>query len=142
MQLSLFQEHHPKPGLPYNGIERHAFLPNNVDGREIVTLLKKAFDSGLVFTISDSHMTGRKDVITWNDIHHKTSVHGGPIGCVAVSLSFMYGVDLCFTFVSLLYVIVYFVDAIFLSSLCMSVYLGDIFMCVFVSLLRQQLLSY
>ena len=134
MQLSMFQEHHPNPGQPYNGIERHAFLPNNVDGREVVTLLKKAFDAGLIFTISDSHTTGRKDVITWNDIHHKTNVHGGAIGCVAVSLSFVYGVELCFPLVLLVYVIVSFVDDIFMSSLCMSVYLGDTFMCIIVSL--------
>ena len=42
-------------------------------------MLKKAFDAGLVFKISDSRVTGQQSVITWNDISHKTSILGGPI---------------------------------------------------------------
>ncbi|CAH2304962.1 poly [ADP-ribose] polymerase 14-like [Pelobates cultripes] len=57
-------------------------LPNDADtvrdGRVILQLLKRAFDQRLVFTIGVSRTTGAKDCVTWNDIHHKTSPHGGP----------------------------------------------------------------
>ncbi|XP_052772071.1 uncharacterized protein LOC128211381 isoform X1 [Mya arenaria] len=73
------QEHgHPHPGRSYKGISRKAYLPNSVEGREVLRLLRKAFDARLVFTIGDSKMSGKSDVLTWNDIHHKTSINGGP----------------------------------------------------------------
>ncbi|KAL5022517.1 hypothetical protein ScPMuIL_001672 [Solemya velum] len=68
---------HPNPGRSYSGIHRQAYLPNNAEGREVCRLLKKAFDARLVFTIGESRTTGCDGVITWNDIHHKTSLHGG-----------------------------------------------------------------
>ena len=40
-------------------------------------MLKKAWDMKLTFTVGTSLTTGAKDVITWNDIHHKTSRSGG-----------------------------------------------------------------
>ncbi|XP_063284765.1 E3 ubiquitin-protein ligase DTX3L [Pelobates fuscus] len=69
---------HPNPGKPYHGTHRTAYLPDTKDGQEILQLLKRAFDQRLVFTIGDSRTTGAKDCVTWNDIHHKTSTHGGP----------------------------------------------------------------
>ena len=48
-----------------------------MEGREILQLLKKAFDARLVFTIGESVTSGRTGVLTWNDIHHKTSMTGG-----------------------------------------------------------------
>ncbi|KAK6185919.1 hypothetical protein SNE40_008053 [Patella caerulea] len=71
-------ESHPNPGRPYEGIRRRAYLPNNKDGQDILQLLYKAFDARLIFTIGDSCTTGKSGVITWNDIHHKTSMTGGP----------------------------------------------------------------
>jgi deltex-like protein len=56
---------------------RLAYLPNNPAGKEVLGLLRKAFDAGLTFTIGRSTTTGREDVITWNDIHHKTSTNPG-----------------------------------------------------------------
>lgn len=68
----------PHPGKPYSGTERKAYLPNNKEGREILSLLKRAFDDQHIFTIGRSTTTGQDNVITWNDIHHKTSISGGP----------------------------------------------------------------
>ncbi|NXX20129.1 DTX3L ligase, partial [Podargus strigoides] len=69
---------HPNPGKPYNATSRVAYLPDNKEGREILQLLKRAFTQKLIFTVGYSHTTGARDVITWNDIHHKTSISGGP----------------------------------------------------------------
>lgn len=69
---------HPNPGKPYHGIQRTAYLPNNKEGKEVLELLFKAFQQKLIFTVGQSRTTGISDVITWNDIHHKTSWMGGP----------------------------------------------------------------
>uniref|UniRef100_A0A8B9HYJ1 E3 ubiquitin-protein ligase n=1 Tax=Anser brachyrhynchus TaxID=132585 RepID=A0A8B9HYJ1_9AVES len=69
---------HPNPGEPYHAISRTAYLPNNKEGREILQLLQRAFRQKLIFTVGQSHTTGLQGVITWNDIHHKTSMYGGP----------------------------------------------------------------
>uniref|UniRef100_K1QYY2 E3 ubiquitin-protein ligase n=1 Tax=Magallana gigas TaxID=29159 RepID=K1QYY2_MAGGI len=63
---------HPNPGQPYEGTERRGFLPDNKEGQKVQRLLKKAFDRRLVFTIGYSRTTGKDNVVTWNDIHHKT----------------------------------------------------------------------
>lgn len=68
---------HPSPGKPYHGTHRIAYLPDNSEGRNVLSLLKKAFDQKLIFTIGQSRTTGRDDCVTWNDIHHKTKVNGG-----------------------------------------------------------------
>ncbi|XP_021355425.1 uncharacterized protein LOC110451632 [Mizuhopecten yessoensis] len=69
---------HPTPGKHYQGITRPGFLPDNEKGRLVAKLLKIAFDRRLVFTIGSSRTTGNDWVVTWNDIHHKTSMDGGP----------------------------------------------------------------
>ncbi|XP_067666967.1 uncharacterized protein [Haliotis asinina] len=69
---------HPHPGRVYHGTSRVAFLPNNKEGEKVYRLLKLAFDRKLTFTVGRSATTGRDDVVTWNDIHHKTSIDGGP----------------------------------------------------------------
>ena len=74
---------HPNPGQRYYGTARTAFLPDCHEGREVLQLLKRAFDSRLTFTIGTSVTTGMRNVVTWNDIHHKTSIHGGSTGYVA-----------------------------------------------------------
>uniref|UniRef100_A0A8D0HHX9 E3 ubiquitin-protein ligase n=1 Tax=Sphenodon punctatus TaxID=8508 RepID=A0A8D0HHX9_SPHPU len=71
-------QNHPNPGRHYGGTYRTAYLPNNKEGKEILKLLRKAFDQKLIFTVGQSRTTGANDVITWNDIHHKTSTTGGP----------------------------------------------------------------
>ncbi|XP_066204008.1 E3 ubiquitin-protein ligase DTX3L [Saccopteryx leptura] len=79
MKGGIQTEEHPNPGTPYSGINRIAYLPDNKEGREVLKLLKKAFDQKLIFTVGDSRVSGLSNVITWNDIHHKTSQYGGPL---------------------------------------------------------------
>ncbi|XP_078538548.1 E3 ubiquitin-protein ligase DTX3L isoform X2 [Lissotriton helveticus] len=69
---------HPNPGQRFQGAHRRAYLPNNDEGQNILHLLKKAFNQKLIFTIGQSRTTGTSNIVTWNDIHHKTSMHGGP----------------------------------------------------------------
>lgn len=71
-------EEHPNPGVHYRRERRVAFLPDCPQGQLAVKLLRVAFDRRLVFTIGYSRTTGRDNVITWNDIHHKTNIQGGP----------------------------------------------------------------
>ncbi|KAM9033788.1 E3 ubiquitin-protein ligase DTX3L isoform 2-T2 [Sarcophilus harrisii] len=69
---------HPHPGRSYQGTHRMAYLPDNEEGRQVLKLLQKAFEQKLIFTIGQSRTLGTNDVITWNDIHHKTQLFGGP----------------------------------------------------------------
>ncbi|XP_068102384.1 E3 ubiquitin-protein ligase DTX3L-like [Hyperolius riggenbachi] len=71
------KENHPHPGRHYSGTSRTAYLPDNPEGRDILQLLRKAFDQRLIFTVGDSCITGATDTVIWNDISHKTSVTGG-----------------------------------------------------------------
>ena len=71
---------HPNPGQYYQGTSRAAYLPGNSEGREVLQLLKRAFDARLVFTIGTSNTTGRSNQVIWNDIHHKTNRFGGALG--------------------------------------------------------------
>ncbi|KAG8007892.1 Extended synaptotagmin-1 [Nibea albiflora] len=73
-------EKHPNPGKSYHSIQRTAYLPDTKEGREVLHLLKKAFDQKLIFTVGTSRTTGLENQVTWNDIHHKTSTSGGPEG--------------------------------------------------------------
>ncbi|XP_036383669.1 E3 ubiquitin-protein ligase DTX3L isoform X2 [Megalops cyprinoides] len=71
-------EEHPNPGHRYEGASRTAFLPDSPEGRSVLKLLQRAFDQRLIFTIGQSSTSGRTNVVTWNDIHHKTNREGGP----------------------------------------------------------------
>ncbi|NXC14959.1 DTX3L ligase, partial [Corythaeola cristata] len=78
MRSGIQTSNHPNPGKPYVATSRTAYLPDNREGREILQLLKRAFSQKLIFTVGQSRTTGAQGVITWNDIHHKTSMYGGP----------------------------------------------------------------
>ncbi|KFV45131.1 E3 ubiquitin-protein ligase DTX3L, partial [Gavia stellata] len=78
MNSGIQTSNHPNPGKPYDATCRRAYLPDNKEGREILQLLRRAFDQKLIFTVGQSRTSGAQDVITWNDIHHKTSMTGGP----------------------------------------------------------------
>lgn len=69
---------HPNPGVRYPGTNRVAYLPDSPEGNRVLGLLRRAFEQRLIFTIGTSMTTGMQNVITWNDIHHKTSIFGGP----------------------------------------------------------------
>ncbi|KAK1151023.1 putative E3 ubiquitin-protein ligase DTX3 isoform X1 [Acipenser oxyrinchus oxyrinchus] len=71
-------EEHPNPGVCYPGTDRVAYLPDSPEGNRALAMLRKAFDQRLIFTIGTSMTTGMSNVITWNDIHHKTCIWGGP----------------------------------------------------------------
>ncbi|KAK6637880.1 hypothetical protein RUM44_008302 [Polyplax serrata] len=65
---------HPNPGRPYYavGFPRVCYLPDTDKGRLVLDLLKIAFERRLIFTVGSSVTTGKEDVVTWNEIHHKT----------------------------------------------------------------------
>ena len=65
-------------GRKYTGTKRICYLPNNKEGREILGMLKIAFDRKLTFVVGTSITTGKKNVVVYNGIHHKTSTNGGP----------------------------------------------------------------
>ncbi|XP_052466379.1 E3 ubiquitin-protein ligase DTX3L-like isoform X3 [Carassius gibelio] len=69
---------HPNPGNSFHGTSRHAYLPDNHEGREVLKLLRRAFDQKLIFTVGTSTTSGLENAVTWNDIHHKTNKQGGP----------------------------------------------------------------
>ncbi|OPL33018.1 hypothetical protein AM593_00619, partial [Mytilus galloprovincialis] len=69
---------HPNPGKVYRGTKRTAYLPDNPEGQKVHRLLRRAFQQRILFTIGSSRTTGKEDVVTWNDVHHKTRTDGGP----------------------------------------------------------------
>jgi len=72
----VMQSDHPNPGKWYKGTTRFAYLPDSPQGRQILQLLRRAFEAELVFTIGTSNTTGKDNVVIWNDIHHKTKPSG------------------------------------------------------------------
>ena len=72
--------YHDNPGKKYPATTRTAFLPNNQEGRQLLTRLKYAWMHGLNFTIGTSLTTGQRDSVVWSSIHHKTSLNGGAYG--------------------------------------------------------------
>jgi len=69
---------HPNPDQPYEGTSRTAYLPDTPDGRDILSLIKTAWDRKLLFRIGTSVTTGADNQVIWNGIHLKTNTHGGP----------------------------------------------------------------
>ena len=63
-------------------ILRICYLPDCPKGRMVLQLLAIGFKRRLIFTVGRSVTTGREDVVTWNEIHHKTEPgigdHGFP----------------------------------------------------------------
>ena len=54
-----------------------AYLPDNLGGREVCSLLRKAFDERLLFTIRKDSVNGRNRIVL-NGIELKTARTGGP----------------------------------------------------------------
>ncbi|KAK6168095.1 hypothetical protein SNE40_021991 [Patella caerulea] len=71
-------ENHPNPGTRYLPTRRTAYLPATTEGTKVCKMLIVAFKRKLIFTVGKSTTTGQENRITWNDIHHKTSMSGGP----------------------------------------------------------------
>jgi deltex-like protein len=74
------RNYHPNPCTLYPGEKRRAFLPDNEEGRELLTRLRYAWKHGLIFQIGTSMTTKKSNVVVWTDIPHKTSLKGGPYG--------------------------------------------------------------
>jgi len=73
-------DYHPNPGHPYDLTHRTAYLPNNEQGRELLTRFKFAWHYGYIFNIGRSQATGLENQVTWTTVPHKTSLQGGPFG--------------------------------------------------------------
>ena len=76
---------HPSPGVRYGGTNRYAYLPDTREGREVLELLRRAFDQRLVFTVGRSLTNGTDNVVIWNGIHHK--VHSSILNILNYGLS-------------------------------------------------------
>jgi hypothetical protein len=74
------REYHPNPGTPYPGEKRRAFLPDNDEGRELLTRLRYAWKHGFIFQIGTSMTSKKSNVVVWTEIPHKTSLKGGQYG--------------------------------------------------------------
>ena len=69
------QDHrHPNPGVWFDGVTRDAYLPDNPEGNRVLELFKKAWKMKKTFTVGRSLSYNEDNRITWNDIHHKTSL--------------------------------------------------------------------
>jgi deltex-like protein len=71
-------ERHPHPGARFSGTHRVAYLPGTSKGFEALGMLQQAWDQQLLFRVGTSITTGLSNTVIWNDIHHKTSIQGGP----------------------------------------------------------------
>jgi hypothetical protein len=69
--------YHINPGQRQHGKHAIAYLPNNVDGQNLLKRLKYAFVHGLTFTVGSSMTTNAQNQCTWSSIHHKTQISGG-----------------------------------------------------------------
>ncbi|KAM5135427.1 uncharacterized protein ACMZJ9_018009 [Mantella aurantiaca] len=64
----------PHPGKPYKGGTFLAYIPENNEGKKLLSLLEKSLNQDLTFKITS---TEHGDVVTWHKIPHKTSLFGG-----------------------------------------------------------------
>lgn len=72
--LFFLQEKHPHPGRPYRGLELCTYLPDNEEGRQVLSLLLKAFNEQLLFTVATSKEG--EDMVTTAFIPLKTQPNG------------------------------------------------------------------
>lgn len=77
---SLQLSYHSNPGQRHQGKHAVAYLPNSVEGQDLLKRLKYAFMHGLTFTVGTSMTTGVQNQCTWGSIHHKTHTSRG-VGC-------------------------------------------------------------
>ena len=64
---------HPNPGRVYKGTSCVAYIPDTLEGKQALKLLRKSFDARLVFTVLSSAADGT-GYITLNDIELKTNI--------------------------------------------------------------------
>lgn len=73
--LLFLQDKHPHPGQPYAGLRLCAYLPDSRDGRRVLKLLDKAFNTELLFSVVTNNEG--QDVVTTASIPLKTQAEGG-----------------------------------------------------------------
>lgn len=70
-------EGHPHPGQPYPSLRQCVYLPDSREGRRILSLMEKAFQQQLLFTVStDLH---GQDVVCSASVPFKTQPEGGTV---------------------------------------------------------------
>lgn len=67
--------YHDHPGTRYHGTQRVAYLPNILEGYQILQRFKYAWTHGLIFTIGTSLTNHTPHQTTWASIHHKTHLN-------------------------------------------------------------------
>ena len=67
-------------GTRYSGTQRNAYIPDCPQGRDVLTMLIKAFERRFTFIVGTSVTTGETNTVVWSGIHHKTNMHGGAFG--------------------------------------------------------------
>jgi deltex len=72
--------YHPHPGVQHGSAHREAYLPDTLEGNQLLQRLKFAFTHGLTFTVGMSVSNGKDDSVTWSSILHKTSLSEGMYG--------------------------------------------------------------
>eukprot|EP01125_Pyxidicula_operculata_P011608 TRINITY_DN3807_c0_g1_i1.p1 TRINITY_DN3807_c0_g1~~TRINITY_DN3807_c0_g1_i1.p1 ORF type:complete len:647 (+),score=180.25 TRINITY_DN3807_c0_g1_i1:15-1955(+) len=71
-------DNHPNPGMKYEGTDRVVYLPDNMEGNEVLKLFEIAWERKLLFRVGTSVTTGVENTVVWNGIHMKTNTYGGP----------------------------------------------------------------
>ncbi|XP_045536621.1 protein deltex [Papilio machaon] len=68
---------HPAPGAPYYavGFPRHSLLPDTPLGRQVLSLLREAWERRRLFTVAASRTTGREHVVAWRVLPPPSAPH-------------------------------------------------------------------
>lgn len=69
---------HPNPGARYSSDHRVAYLPDSEEGKHVLSLLKKAWNRKLLFTIGTSVTRGLDGCIIYNGVHFKSVPYATP----------------------------------------------------------------
>ena len=74
------KRHHVERGKCFAGNIRVAYVPDTVEGRQLLRRLVYAFLHGLTFRLDMSLTAGRPNIVAWGSIPHKTVTTPGPYG--------------------------------------------------------------
>ena len=69
--------YHESPGKMHGSKFVSAYLPNTIDGQNLLKRLKYAWLHGLIFTVGTSLTSGAHSQCVWASVHHKTCMAGG-----------------------------------------------------------------
>jgi deltex-like protein len=74
------REYHPNPTVPYQGDDRTAFLPDNEEGRKLLTRFKYAWYHGHMLSVGRSQTHCKDNMTLWSTVPQKSGLAGGPFG--------------------------------------------------------------